>query len=90
MAEEAAALSAQELGKLFTRSELQQAFPHHGCARGQDKAALLLAIDALQLREADILQRRLRRSTGSASSRRTARNSPDICSCCFSATAGRA
>jgi len=56
MVEEAASLSAQELGKLFTRSELQQAFPHHGCARGQDKTALLQAIDALQLREEDILQ----------------------------------
>jgi len=56
MVEEAAALSAHELGKLFTRSELQQAFPSHGCARGQDKAALLLAIDALQLSEADILR----------------------------------
>lgn len=55
MVEEAAALSAQELGKLFTRSELQQAFPEHGCARGEDKAALLLAIDALQLSDADIL-----------------------------------
>ena len=32
MAKEAAALSAQDLGKLFTRRELQQAFPHHGCA----------------------------------------------------------
>jgi hypothetical protein len=56
LAEEAAALSVQELGKLFTRNELQQAFPHHGCARGQDKSALLLAIDGLQLSAEELLQ----------------------------------
>ncbi len=49
MAVEAAALSGQELGQLFTRSELQQAFGHHGCQRDRDKTALLLAIDALRL-----------------------------------------
>lgn len=56
MAEEAAQLSSEELGQLFTRSELQQAFPRHGCARGQDKAALLLAIDALRLGAQETLQ----------------------------------
>jgi len=56
LVEEAAALSTQELGKLFTRDELQRAFPRHGCARGQDKAALLLAIDALQLTQTHILR----------------------------------
>lgn len=56
MVEEATALSTQELGQLFTRSELQLAFPQHGCSRSQDKAALLLAIDALRLSDADVLQ----------------------------------
>ncbi len=35
MVEEAAALSAQELGKLFTRSELQQAFPQPRLRQGR-------------------------------------------------------
>ena len=49
MAEEAAALSAQELGKLFTRGELQQMFASLGHTKLADKPALLLAIDQLAL-----------------------------------------
>jgi VRR-NUC domain len=56
MVEEAQALSAQELGKLFTRGELHQAFPDSGCAKSQDKAALLLAIDALGLEDEELLR----------------------------------
>lgn len=56
MAEEASALSAQELGKLFTRPELQQIFPALQMRLFPDKAAQLLAIEQLQLSAQEVLQ----------------------------------
>jgi hypothetical protein len=49
MAVEATALSAQELGKLFTRGELQQTFCSLEHTKLADKPALLSAIDQLAL-----------------------------------------
>jgi hypothetical protein len=49
MAEEATALSAQELGRLFTRGELQQMFGALDHTKLAGKPALLLAIEQLAL-----------------------------------------
>jgi hypothetical protein len=49
MAEKATALSAQELGKLFTRGELHQVFGSLTHAKFADKPMLLQAIEQLQL-----------------------------------------
>ncbi|CAA0099743.1 Fanconi-associated nuclease 1 [Halioglobus japonicus] len=49
MVEEAYELSAQELGRLYTRSELLHAFCPAGQAQPRGKAALLDAIEELQL-----------------------------------------
>jgi len=56
MAEEASGLSTPELGKLFTRGELQQIFPELNGGHLRDKTALLDAIDQLQLGPAQILR----------------------------------
>lgn len=55
MVEEADELSVQELGKLFTRSELLQVFRPEGQAPPRGKPALLDAIEALQLDAEDTL-----------------------------------
>jgi VRR-NUC domain-containing protein/Fanconi-associated nuclease 1-like protein/Fanconi anemia protein nuclease-like protein len=55
MVEEADELSVQELGKLFTRSELLQVFRPEGQAPPRGKPALLDAIEALQLDAGDTL-----------------------------------
>ena len=58
MVQRAEALSLQELGKLYTREELQQAFGRElGEPRFRDKRALLVAIEALSLPAAEPLQR---------------------------------
>jgi hypothetical protein len=49
MAEEAADLSAQELGWLFTQSELRQIFPDLDYRQIRTKATLVATIDQLQL-----------------------------------------
>lgn len=49
MATPAVALSTQDLGKLFTRRDLQQIFPSLDPRQAHDKAALLRSIDQLQL-----------------------------------------
>ncbi|MEZ5570763.1 MAG: VRR-NUC domain-containing protein [Halioglobus sp.] len=56
MAHEAQSLCAFELGKLFTREELQQAFFLWGQACAHDKATLLCAIEELKLTGQDIMQ----------------------------------
>jgi hypothetical protein len=55
MAEEATELSAQDIGKLFTRRELAQVFAG-AAATGADKATLLGAIDELPLSAQDKLK----------------------------------
>jgi hypothetical protein len=56
MAEEAASLSIEDLGKLFTRAELHKAFPQLSGAKLADKSALLDAIQQLPLESAHILE----------------------------------
>jgi len=54
----AEALSLEELGKLYTRGELQQTFDRElGGLKFRDKGALLAAIEALSLPSAEPLQR---------------------------------